>query len=62
MTKNKPTVSVITLGCRANQYESDAIAEELERRGFIVVSFGERADVCVINTCSVTGESDRKSR
>lgn len=57
-----PKVSFYTLGCRANQYESDAIAEELERRGFLVVPFGEAADVCVINTCSVTGESDRKSR
>lgn len=55
-------VSFYTLGCRANQYESDAIAEEFERRGFVVVPFGERADIAVINTCSVTGESDRKSR
>ena len=60
--KSMPKVSFYTLGCRANQYESDAIAEELERRGFVVVPFGERADVCIINTCSVTGESDRKSR
>lgn len=58
----KPTVSFCTLGCRANQYESDALAEELERRGFEVVPFGEHADAAVINTCSVTSESDRKSR
>ena len=55
-------VSFYTLGCRANQYESDAIAEELESRGFEVVPFGKHADVCVVNTCSVTSESDRKSR
>ena len=60
--ENKPKVSFCTLGCRANQYESDAIAEELERRGFLVVPFGEVSDVCIVNTCSVTGESDRKSR
>ena len=59
---NKPTTSFYTLGCRANQYESDAIAEELERRGFEVVPFGAPCDVAVINTCSVTSESDRKSR
>ncbi|MBQ7669414.1 MAG: tRNA (N(6)-L-threonylcarbamoyladenosine(37)-C(2))-methylthiotransferase MtaB [Clostridia bacterium] len=58
----KRTVSFYTLGCRANQYESDAVAEELESRGFEVVPFGKRADVCIINTCSVTAESDRKSR
>ena len=60
--EKKPTASFYTLGCRANQYESDAIAEELESRGFVVVPFGVRADVCVVNTCSVTAESDRKSR
>lgn len=56
------TVSLYTLGCRANQYESDALAEEFEKRGFTVVRFGEKCDVAVINTCSVTSESDRKSR
>ncbi len=60
--ENTPKVSFCTLGCRANQYESDAVAEALERRGFLVVPFGEHADVSVINTCSVTSESDRKSR
>lgn len=60
--REKPAVSFYTLGCRANQYESDAMAEEFEARGFIVVPFGEHADVAVVNTCSVTGESDRKSR
>lgn len=57
-----PTVSFYTLGCRVNQYESDAIAEALEHKGFTVVPFGERADVTVVNTCTVTSESDRKSR
>ncbi len=59
---SSPRASFYTLGCRANQYESDAIAEELERRGFVVVPFGEECDICIINTCSVTSESDRKSR
>ncbi len=62
MMSNQPTVSFYTLGCRANQYESDAMAEELERRGFKVVPFGVPSDAAIINTCSVTSESDRKSR
>lgn len=56
------TVSVCTLGCRVNQYESDAIAEELECLGATVVPFGEKCDLVIVNTCSVTAESDRKSR
>ncbi|MBQ7923345.1 MAG: tRNA (N(6)-L-threonylcarbamoyladenosine(37)-C(2))-methylthiotransferase MtaB [Clostridia bacterium] len=58
----KYTVSFITLGCRVNQYESDSIAAILEDMGFTVVSAGEKADVTIINTCTVTAESDRKSR
>ena len=54
---------IYTLGCKVNQYESEAIAEELEKNGFeIVRRSGARADVCIINTCTVTAESDRKSR
>ena len=56
------TVSICTLGCRVNQYESDAIAEELECLGADVVPFGEKCDLVIVNTCSVTAESDRKSR
>lgn len=54
--------SVFTLGCRVNQYESDAMAEMLADAGFEIVPFGEPCDVTVINTCTVTAESDRKSR
>ncbi len=54
--------SIFTLGCRVNQYESDAIAEMLSAVGFTVVPFGEACDITVINTCTVTAESDRKSR
>ncbi|MBR4206569.1 MAG: tRNA (N(6)-L-threonylcarbamoyladenosine(37)-C(2))-methylthiotransferase MtaB [Clostridia bacterium] len=57
-----PAVSVLTLGCRVNQYESDALSDELRRKGASLVPFGEPADVAVVNTCSVTAESDRKSR
>ena len=59
--KNK-TVGIYTLGCKVNQYESEAIAEELCRRGFGAVSTSGVHDAYVINTCTVTAESDRKAR
>ena len=62
MSNNKPTVSIITLGCRANQYESSAITRELEDNGFEVVPADRESDLCIINTCTVTAESDRKSK
>lgn len=57
---SKPTFRILTLGCKVNQYESEAIAEELLRRGFSAAE-GNKADIYIINTCTVTGESDRKS-
>ena len=51
-----------TIGCKVNQYETQAIAEKLEALGFQRVDFGDKADVYVINTCTVTGESDRSCR
>ncbi len=56
------TVGLYTLGCKVSQYETEAIAEEFSRHGFAVVPFEEAADAYVINTCTVTAESDRKSR
>ena len=56
------TVSIITLGCKVNQYESDSIALELERRGFLVFRGLEEANYYVLNTCAVTNEGERKSR
>ncbi len=58
----KRTAAICTLGCRVNQYESQAIAEELERCGVTVVKDGEEASVYILNTCTVTAESDRKAR
>ena len=55
-------VGLYTLGCKVSQYETEAIGEEFERRGFEVCDFGSVCDVYVINTCTVTAESDRKSR
>ena len=62
MNKKTKTAALSTLGCRVNQYESDAIADGLTGRGFVIVPFGTPADVTILNTCTVTGESDRKSR
>lgn len=52
----------LTLGCKVNQYETDAMRELLEAAGYDIVDFRERADVYIINTCSVTNMADRKSR
>jgi threonylcarbamoyladenosine tRNA methylthiotransferase MtaB len=56
------TVGLYTLGCKVSQYETEAIAEDFENRGFLRCPFDGVCDVYVINTCTVTAESDRKSR
>lgn len=55
-------VAFYTLGCKVNQYETEAMAEAFENAGYEQVSFDVAADVYVINTCTVTGLSARKSR
>ena len=62
MKEQKKRASFLTLGCKVNQYESEAIAEKLEEYGFEIVPFDKEADVAVINTCTVTSESGRKVR
>jgi len=57
-----PKVAFYTLGCKVNQYESAAMAELFEKKGYEIVEFDNKADVYVINTCDVTNESGRKSR
>lgn len=56
------TVCIYTLGCRVNQYESVAIAESLQERGFMITKDDTACDYYILNTCSVTGESQRQSR
>ena len=51
-----------TLGCKVNQYETEAMTELFKKRGYEITDFSSPADVYVINTCSVTSISDRKSR
>ncbi len=55
-------IAIYTLGCKVNQYETQAMERELERRGHTLVPFDGPADVYIINTCSVTAVSDKKSR
>ena len=56
------TVCIYTLGCRVNQYESVAIAEALQTRGYTITKDDTACDYYILNTCSVTGESQRQSR
>lgn len=56
------SVGLYTLGCKVSQYETEAIGEAFEARGFTVLPFDAVCDAYVINTCTVTAESDRKSR
>ncbi len=56
------TVYINTLGCKVNQYESDAMLELLKNEGAKPVKEGEAADIYIINTCSVTNMADKKSR
>lgn len=57
-----PTVAYYTLGCKVNQYETEKIREKLEENGFSTVNFTSSADVYIINSCTVTGTADAKSR
>ena len=54
--------SVRALGCRLNQYEAIEMEGRLKSSGYEIVSFGESAELGVINTCTVTNEADSKSR
>lgn len=51
-----------TLGCKVNQYETEAMTESFENAGYEIVDYSEFADVYIINTCTVTNMGDRKSR
>ena len=55
-------ISFITLGCKVNQYDSQAMLELFQEQGYAVASPSESADVYVVNTCTVTGTGDQKSR
>jgi len=57
-----PSAAFSTLGCKVNQYETQRLVDAFERAGFRVVPAGEPADVCVLNSCSVTSTAEQKSR
>ncbi len=56
------TVALQNLGCKVNSYEMDVIAQKLTEKGYEILPFHEKADVYIINTCTVTNIADRKSR
>lgn len=56
------TVAYHNLGCKVNAYEMDAMLQALRQNGYQVVPFEERADIYIVNTCTVTNIADRKSR
>jgi threonylcarbamoyladenosine tRNA methylthiotransferase MtaB len=56
------TLKTLTLGCKVNQYETELVREGLTRAGYRDAHEGEAADLCVVNTCTVTAEGDSKSR
>jgi len=55
-------LKTVTLGCKVNQYETELVREGLARIGYRDAAGGEEADLCVVNTCTVTAEGDAKSR
>lgn len=56
------TVAFHNLGCKVNSYEMDAMLQDLRRHGYEIVGFEEKADIYIVNTCTVTNMADRKSR
>ena len=62
MYKTETNIAISTLGCRVNQYDSAALMEELKKNGGENVSFNDRADIYIINTCIVTAKTESQSR
>ncbi|MFP6762629.1 MAG: tRNA (N(6)-L-threonylcarbamoyladenosine(37)-C(2))-methylthiotransferase MtaB [Planctomycetaceae bacterium] len=59
---SKRTCRLVTLGCKVNQYETQLVKETLMQNGFREAAENEAADLCIVNTCTVTGEADSKGR
>lgn len=59
---NQKKAALHSLGCKVNSYETQAMRQSLENAGYEIVDFAQKADVYVVNTCSVTNMADRKSR
>nr|WP_300859187.1 hypothetical protein [uncultured Acetatifactor sp.] len=56
------TVALYNLGCKVNSYEMEVMRQILREKGYGIVAFDERADIYIVNTCTVTNIADRKSR
>lgn len=61
MSQKHKKFTIVTLGCRTNQYESQAYSDQLKNLGFVQSNLHEPADLCIINTCTVTEMADKKS-
>ena len=55
-------LKTVTLGCKVNQYETQLVREGLLRSGYVEAEEEQSADLCIVNTCTVTAEGDSKSR
>ena len=62
MNSNKTKIAFATLGCRVNQYDTQAMKEQMEKASLAPVAFEEQADIYVINTCTVTAAADSEGR
>jgi threonylcarbamoyladenosine tRNA methylthiotransferase MtaB len=60
--KGTTTISVATLGCKVNQFESEALSDALGQKGYALIPFEEGSDITIINTCTVTHRADFQSR
>ena len=59
---NMKSVALHNLGCKVNAYELEVIGQKLQEKGYDIVSFDKKADIYIVNTCTVTNIADRKSR
>lgn len=62
MEENNKKFKIVTLGCRTNQYESQAYQDQLQALGYTAAKEGESAEICIVNTCTVTESADSSSR
>lgn len=62
MKNNMKNVALHNLGCKVNSYEMDVMQQRLQEKGFRIVPFDAKADIYIVNTCTVTNMADRKSR
>ena len=60
--EDRKKVAFYTLGCKVNQYETNAMSQKFLETGYEVTDFEDLADIYIVNTCTVTNMSDRKSR